>query len=148
MKDIYINMNTQNILKFYGTKFDLKLDHSEFYDYELGNNEIDYNVDILNNEPIIYNSLKISESLGNFSCHKNTISLIEYDNRNNDSDYIYSGLTTTLPFNHFTSHFSDDYFYEILNSNVFLFEINEEIHYMKIRTYNEELYINEWEEEK
>ena len=48
MKDIYINMNTQNILKYYGTKFDLKLDHSEFYDYELGNNEIDYNVDILN----------------------------------------------------------------------------------------------------
>ena len=84
MKDIYINMNTQNILKYYGTKFDLKLDHSEFYDYELGNNEIDYNVDILSNEPIVYNSLKISESLGNFSCHKNTISLIEYDNRNND----------------------------------------------------------------
>lgn len=142
MKDIYINMNTQNILKYYGTKFDLKLDHSEFYDYELGNNEIDYNVDILSNEPIVYNSLKISESLGNFSCHKNTISLIEYDNRNNDSDYIYSGLTVTLPFNDFTSHFSEDYFYEILNNNVFLFEINGEIHYMKIRTYNEELYIN------
>ena len=28
-------MNTQNILQFYGSKFDLRLDNSEFYDFEL-----------------------------------------------------------------------------------------------------------------
>jgi hypothetical protein len=27
-------MNSQNILKFYGSKLDIKLDSSEFYDYE------------------------------------------------------------------------------------------------------------------
>ena len=43
MKDIYINMSSQNILKFYGSKLDLRLDTSELYDYELGKTDMDYN---------------------------------------------------------------------------------------------------------
>ena len=43
MKDIYRNMSSQNILKFYGSKLDLRLDTSELYDYELGKTELDYN---------------------------------------------------------------------------------------------------------
>lgn len=42
MKDIYINMSSQNILKFYGSKLDLRLDTSELYDYELGKTDMDY----------------------------------------------------------------------------------------------------------
>lgn len=37
-------MNTQNILKFYGSKLDVKLDMSEYYDFKL---ETDNYVDIL-----------------------------------------------------------------------------------------------------
>lgn len=35
-------MNTQNILQYYGSKFDLKLDISEFCDYELATHDLDY----------------------------------------------------------------------------------------------------------
>jgi len=37
-------MNTQNILKYYGSKLDVKLDHSEFYDYQISKTELDYDV--------------------------------------------------------------------------------------------------------
>ncbi len=39
MKDIYTNMTRQNILKYYGSKFDLKLDISEIYDFVVDNNQ-------------------------------------------------------------------------------------------------------------
>jgi len=47
MKDIYLNMNNQNILKYYGTRLDAKLDSSEYYDYELSKVVGDYNSDVL-----------------------------------------------------------------------------------------------------
>ena len=60
MKDIYKDMNTQNILKFYGSKLDLKLDYSDFYDFEL-HNENDYNKEILDiTTPITYTGLTFS----------------------------------------------------------------------------------------
>jgi hypothetical protein len=54
MKDIYKCMNNQNILKFYGTKLDVKLDSSEYYDYELTKLDDDYNKDVLDlSTPIV-----------------------------------------------------------------------------------------------
>lgn len=60
MKDIYKDMNTQNILKFYGSKLDLKLDYSEFYDHQLDDKD-DYNKEILDlTTPIIYTGLTLN----------------------------------------------------------------------------------------
>ena len=42
MKDIYRNMNRQNILNFYGSRLELKLDSSELYDFELSKTQGDY----------------------------------------------------------------------------------------------------------
>jgi len=60
---IFINtMRTQNILNFYGEKFDLKLDNSEFYDYQLTNLN-DYEKDILDfSTPKNYLSLLFDSS--------------------------------------------------------------------------------------
>ena len=53
-------MNTQNILKFYGSKLDLKLDSSELYDFELEKTTIDYNTDVLDlTNEITYTGLTI-----------------------------------------------------------------------------------------
>lgn len=41
-------MNTQNILKFYGSNLDLKLDSSEFYDFEIGKTLMDFDDDLIN----------------------------------------------------------------------------------------------------
>lgn len=58
MKDIYINMNGQNILNYYGTKLDLKIDNSELHDYQISKNQGDFNTDILDiSTPIVYSSL-------------------------------------------------------------------------------------------
>jgi hypothetical protein len=63
MKDIYIIMNRQNILNFYGSKLDLKLDSSELYDYQLTTNEVDYDTDVLDlSTPITYSALTIDSS--------------------------------------------------------------------------------------
>ena len=34
MKDIYLSMSGQNILNYYGSKLDVKVDKSKYYDYE------------------------------------------------------------------------------------------------------------------
>jgi hypothetical protein len=63
MKDIYIIMNRQNILNYYGSKLDLKLDSSELYDYQLTTNEVDYDTDVLDlTTPITYSALTIDSS--------------------------------------------------------------------------------------
>ena len=60
MKDIYINLANQNILNFYGSKLDLKLDSSELYDYQLTKNDVDYNTDVLDlTNEITYTGLTI-----------------------------------------------------------------------------------------
>jgi hypothetical protein len=52
-------MNNQNILTYYGSKLDIKIDGSEYYDYELGKNSLDYNTDVLNlNSQINYTDWK------------------------------------------------------------------------------------------
>jgi hypothetical protein len=53
-------MNSQNILKFYGSKLDLKLDSSELYDFEMGGVENDYDISLLDfTTSINYDSLVI-----------------------------------------------------------------------------------------
>jgi hypothetical protein len=136
-------MNTQNILKFYGTKIDLRLDSSEFYDYEISKVDNDYNSDVLDlTSPIIYSGLTINSSLENFDCFRNTISLHEFDNIINDGNYIFSGLTVVLTYQDFINHFSN-YVDIILNNDVYSFKgIPNETHYFKIYYFNEPLYID------
>lgn len=56
-------MNTQNILKFYGSRLDIKLDSSEYYDYEIGKTEGDYNTEVLDfTTPITYSNLVFDSS--------------------------------------------------------------------------------------
>jgi len=63
VKIFIINMNTQNILKFFGSKLDVKLDSSEYYDYELSTTQDDFDANILDfNSLIIYNSLTIDST--------------------------------------------------------------------------------------
>jgi hypothetical protein len=140
-------MNSQNILKFYGSKLDLRLDSSEFYDYELSKVDDDYNSDVLDlNNTITYTGLTIDSSLENFNCVRNTISLVEIDNTINDPNYIYSGLTVVLNYRNFTNHFNDvDFYYgeTILNNDAYTFiGIAGETHYFRIYYYNEPQYID------
>jgi hypothetical protein len=54
-------MNNQNILKFYGSQLDLKLDSSEYYDIELTKTEDDYSTDVLDfSSPLIYTGITLS----------------------------------------------------------------------------------------
>ena len=63
MKDIYRNMNRQNILNFYGSKLDLRLDSSELYDFELSKTQGDYNADVLDlTNEITYTGLTVDSS--------------------------------------------------------------------------------------
>ena len=131
-------MNRQNILNFYGSKLDLKLDSSELYDYELGKVDLDYNSDVLDlDTEITYNSVKINNSLSNMDCARNTITLQEFDNRVNDEEYIFSGLTFTLNYSVFVSYFGATYQHTILNNDVFVLTgLTNEIHYFTIYQYN------------
>lgn len=141
MKDIYTIMNRQNILNFYGSKLDLKLDSSELYDYQLAKNEVDYDTEVLDVlTPIVYPTLVIDTNLTDFDCDRTTITLTEYDNRVNDTNYPYSGLTTTLSYSGFTNHISHYHKKIILNNDVYIFEgITDEVHFMKITGYNNPL---------
>ena len=144
MKDIYRNMNRQNILNFYGSKLELKLDSSELYDYELSKTQGDYDVDVLDlNTLIDYPTLVINTNLTDFDCDRTTITLTEYDNRVNNSNYPYSALTTTVSYTGFTNHISHYHKRVILNNDVYIFKgITGEVHYMRITGYNNLLSFN------
>lgn len=137
-------MNTQNILKFYGTKLDIKLDSSEFYDYELGKVDDDYDSDLLDlSIPISYTGLTINTNLSGFSCSRNSITLIEYDNRSNDSSYPYSGLSATITYSSFVNRISPIYQHTILNDDVYSYTgITGETHYFIISSFNQSLNIH------
>ena len=63
MKDIYIIMANQNILSFYGTKLDLRVDYSELYDFEPSKVQSDYNEEVLDfSNEIVYTGLTIDSS--------------------------------------------------------------------------------------
>ncbi len=137
-------MNTQNILKFYGSKLDIRLDSSEFYDYEVTKTENDYNSDVLDlSTSITYTALTINESLNGFGCSRNTIKLTEYDNRTNDPSYIYSGLSATVTYSSFVNHISPTYQHTILNDDVYEYEgLTGETHYFTITAFNQALSIH------
>jgi len=144
MKDIYINMNRQNILNFYGSRLELKLDSSELYDYEISKTQGDYDDKAIDlNTPIVYSTLVIDTNLTDFDCDRTTITLTEYDNRVNDANYPYSALTTTISYTGLTNFISHYYKKIILNNDVFIFEgITGEVHYMRITGYNNPLSFN------
>ena len=141
MKDIYRNMNRQNILNFYGSKLDLRLDSSELYDFELGKTQGDYDTEVIDiNNPIVYSTLVINTNLTDFDCNRTTITLTEYDNRINDQYYPYSALTTTISYSGFTNFISNYHKRVILNNDVYRFMgITGEVHYMRITGYNNPL---------
>ena len=145
MKDIYIIMNRQNILNYYGSKLDLKLDSSELYDYQLTTNEVDYDTDVLDlTTPITYSSLIINRTLLDASCSRNTITLVEFNNSVNNSGYIYSGLTLTLDYDNFITHFGSPYRYTILNNDIYTFTgITGETHYFRIGGFNNTLNVDD-----
>lgn len=134
-------MNTQNILKYYGSKLDVKLDHSEFYDYQISKTELDYDVDVLDlSTPITYTTLKINTTLEDYTCTRNTITLIEVDNTDNDPEYIYSGLTATVDYDDYVNRISTGFTNTILNSNIFSYTgLTGETHYFSIQGYNNSL---------
>lgn len=54
-------MNTQNILKFYGSRLDIKLDSSEFFDFEIGKDDIDFDTSVIDfNNLITYTGLTVN----------------------------------------------------------------------------------------
>jgi hypothetical protein len=133
-------MNSQNILKFWGSKFDLKLDTSEFHDYEVGKTEVDYNTEVLDlTTPIVYSSLKINTTLlmGTL-CSRDRITLVEYDNRFNDPTYPYSAYTWTLLYSDFTTRLGNSD--TILHNDVYEFVDNSGFtHYFRTLNYNSPL---------
>jgi hypothetical protein len=114
-------MNSQNILKFWGSKLDLKLDSSEFHDYEVHKTESDYNAEVLDfNTPITYTGLTINTTLmTGKDCNRDTISLIEVDVTPYITGSTFSNYTWVLPYSAFTSqlHNSD----LILENDVYKF---------------------------
>lgn len=140
-------MNIQNILKYYGSKLDLKLDGSEYYDFELTNDN-QYDTDLLDlSTPLTFTSLKINDSLSGFTHLKTTISLNEIDNTINDSSYIYSGLSMTLTYSGFTSYFNTTgYSFSdiLLNNNVFLYTGTGNSHIFEIVNYNQPLTVSDY----
>jgi hypothetical protein len=112
MKDIYIIMNRQNILNFYGSKLDLKLDSSELFDFQIDQNLSDFNSEVLNfTNPITYTGLTFDSS-----CYNNFTTPLELSVNTDISadecdflirrrtekgwtlDFIFSGVTTGTTF--------------------------------------------------
>jgi hypothetical protein len=138
-------MNSQNILKFYGSRLDIRLDSSEYYDYEISKTQGDYNTDVLDfSKSIIYPSLIIDDTLYNMYCVRSTITLTEINNTSNDPSYIYSGLTLTLNYQSFISQIGANYENTILNNDILTYTgITGETHYFKISGYNNNLNIDQ-----
>ena len=139
MKDIYKHMNTQNILKFYGSKLDIKLDNSEFYDYEIAKTDSDYDINLLDfSSEITYTGLTISDSLTNFSSERSTITLCEVNNTDNDETYVFSGLTFIIDYDDFVNSIDENFKNIILNNNIFTFTgITNETHFFEICGFND-----------
>ena len=141
-------MASQNILNYYGSKLDIRVDYSELFDYQLSPVQGDYDTEVINfNTPITYSSLKINESMSGYSCNINTISINEFDYRTYDSGYIYSGLSFTIDYANWINYFDTfgglSYENTILNNDTYTFiGITGEVHYFIISNYNDSLFID------
>lgn len=130
-------MNSQNILNFWGSKLDLKLDSSEFHDYEIAGTGSDYDAEVLDlTKSIEYDSLKINTTeLSGTDCVRTTISLVEIDNRPNNPSYPYSAFTLSVEYSGFTNQIGN--LDTILEDDVYEFTNNDgRIHYFEIGVYN------------
>ena len=132
-------MNSQNILKFWGSRLDLQLDSSEYYDYEISKTELDYDDLVLDlDNTIVYTGLTINTTgVVGTDCTRDTISLVEYNNTVNDSGYTYSALTWTLYYSAFTATLSNSDI--ILQNDVYSFELSGNTHYLRNNGYNNSL---------
>jgi len=78
-------MANQNILNFYGSKLDLKVDYSELYDFELTNVQDDFDSQVLDfTTPINYLSLVIdvdSNTNSNYILYQN-YNIVTAENNN------------------------------------------------------------------
>ena len=78
-------MANQNILSFYGSKLDLKVDYSELYDFELTNVQDDFDSQVLDfTTPINYTSLVIdvdSNTNSNYILYQN-YNIVTAENNN------------------------------------------------------------------
>lgn len=130
-------MNSQNFLKFGGRNLNLKLDTSEFHDYEIEKTQGDYNSDVIDfGNSISYSSNTVSSTaLLNSECERTTIKLVEYDNTPNDITYRYLGLIWILDYSTFTTYM--DNVDTILDNDVYEFILNDEVHYLQIVSYND-----------
>jgi hypothetical protein len=141
-------MASQNILNYYGSKLDIKVDYSELYDYQLSPVEKNYNDNVIDfSTPIVYSSLKIDENMSGYSCNRDTISINEFDNSIYDEDYIYSGLSLTVDYENWVTHFNSGFIISyndiILNNDTYIFTgITGELHYFTISGFNDSLYID------
>ena len=147
MKDIYKNMNSQDILRNLGISVDIQLDSSETYDYEIAGFDNDYDPKLLDFTNSIVFDTPILNNLTNDDPTIENIKLCEFDNRINDVNYIYSGLTVSYDYDEFTNHFNildsegniiHDYENFILNNDLFTYTgITNEIHYFVICEYSD-----------
>lgn len=138
-------MNSQNILKFYGSKLDIKVDSSELYDYEIAKVDSDYNAEVIDfGTSITYTGLTVNDVLEDFVWSGDTITFTEYNNTSNDSDYIYSGISFTLNYDNFVEYFGSPYEFIILNNNIFTYTgITGETHYFRITQFDQSLNISQ-----
>jgi hypothetical protein len=138
-------MNSQNILKFYGSKLDIKVDSSELYDYEITKVDNDYNADVIDfGTSITYTGLTVNDVLEDFAWSGSTITFSEFNNTVNDSDYIYSGITFTLNYDNFVSFFGSPYEFIRLNDDIFTYTgITGETHYFRITQFDQNLNISQ-----
>ena len=132
-------MNSQNILKFGGRNLGLKLDTSEFHDYEIEKTQGDYNSDVIDfDNSISYNTLSVSSTaLAGSDCVRDTIKLVEFDNSTNDPDYVYLGLIWVLDYSTFVSYMGN--IDTILDNDVYRFVLGNNTHYFTILSYNDVL---------
>ena len=125
-------MNTQNILQNYGSRLDIVLDSSEYYDYDLGSNDLTQ--DDREYKDFTYEIEPLS-GLTEFG----SIQIDEFDNRVYDTGYTYSGLTFVFTFSGFTEHFDysgHSYSNIYLNNDTYTYVgITGETHYFEIHDF-------------
>jgi len=129
-------MNTQDILRNLGISFDLVLDNSETYDYELSGFDSDYDKNVINFNTPLSLDVSILKNLDGDQLDRSVITVCEVDNTINNPNYVYSGLTETFTYLDFVNHFNiPDHEYKnfILNNDVYTYTgITNEVHYFKI----------------
>ncbi len=146
MKDIYKDMNSQDILRNLGISLDVKLDNSETYDYEIAGFDGDYDKKVIDFTNNISFNIGVEKDLSGHTTQKICVDLCEIDNTPNDPNYIYSGITQSISFDDFADHFDiednegnilHDYKNFILNNDVFTYTgFENEVHYFKVCGYS------------